>query len=154
YSMRYIEEGKTLADILHEGPLPYRRAAAYLEPVARGVHQIHDCGVVHRDLKPQNILIDPSDRPLVADFGLAKIREAAEQTQPGPCLGTPSYMSPEQARDSRQATAASDVYSLGATLYALVTGRPPFQAATVEETLYQVKYQDPVAPRRLQPTLP
>jgi eukaryotic-like serine/threonine-protein kinase len=153
YSMRYVR-GRSLADVLREGPVPGDRAAAYLEPVARAVHSAHAHGIFHRDLKPRNILVDGDGRPYVADFGLAKWREAAhEVTHTGDWLGTPSYLSPEQAQDAAHVTAASDIYSLGATLYALLTGRPPFQAATVAETLHQVKYQDPVPPRRLNPAI-
>ncbi len=153
YSMRYVE-GRSLADILRDGPLPNHRAAAYLETVARAVHYIHSCGVLHRDLKPKNILVDQNDHPLVADFGLAKWREdASESTQTLGPLGTPPYMSPEQAQYPVRVTAASDIYSLGATLYALVAGRPPFQAALPLETLRQVIFEDPVPPRQLNPAI-
>jgi WD40 repeat protein/tetratricopeptide (TPR) repeat protein/predicted Ser/Thr protein kinase len=155
YSMRYIE-GRSLAEVLLDGPLPNRKAAAYLEAVARAVEQAHTCGVLHRDLKPRNLLVDKSDRPYVADFGLAKclaIAGEAGLTHTGMMLGTPSYVSPEQAQDAAHATAQSDVYSLGATLYALLTGRPPFQGATVAETLHQVLHQEPVAPRTLSPAI-
>jgi WD40 repeat protein/predicted Ser/Thr protein kinase len=149
YSMRYVE-GKSLADLLRDGPVPNRQAAAYLEPVARALHHVHGCGVLHRDIKPGNILVDAHDRAFLTDFGLARLVEASGQfTHTGEWLGTPSYMSPEQASDSTRVTAASDVYSLGATLYALLTGRPPFQAATTMETLDQVKHRDPVPPRQL-----
>lgn len=149
YSMRYIN-GKSLADIRRDGPVPGRRAAAYLAPIARAVHQAHTCQIVHRDLKPQNILVDASDRPFVADFGLAKwVTAAGKPTDAGRCLGTPSYMSPEQARDASSAGPASDIYGLGAVLYDLLTGRPPFQAADPVATLHQVLEQDPVSPRQL-----
>jgi tetratricopeptide (TPR) repeat protein/predicted Ser/Thr protein kinase len=151
YSMRYIE-GRSLAEMLRDGPLPSRKAAEYPEPVARAVHHAHTCGVLHRDLKPRNILVDKLDRPYVADFGLAKLTEgASDMTHTGAWLGTPSYMAPEQALDAAHVTAASDVYSLGATLYDLLTGRPPFQAATPAETLHQVLHQEPVPPRQLNP---
>src|SRR5262249_50607052 len=131
------------------------QAAAYLEPVARAVHCAHELGILHRDLKPANILVDASNRPYVTDFGLAKSLEAAQgMTHTGDLVGTPSYMSPEQARDSAHVTAASDVYSLGATLYALLTGRPPFQAATALETLELARSQEPVPVRQLQPNCP
>jgi predicted Ser/Thr protein kinase len=154
YSMRYVP-GQSLADILRAGPVTSAQAAGYLEPVARGVHCAHEQGILHRDLKPANILVDAGGRPYVTDFGLAKCLEAVqEMTRTGDLVGTPPYMSPEQARDSANVTAACDVYSLGATLYALLTGRPPFQAATVRETLEQVRSQEPVPVRRLQPTCP
>ncbi len=153
YSMRFID-GQSLAAMVREGPLASRRAASYLEPVARAVHAAHRHGVLHRDLKPRNILVDAADRPYVADFGLAKwLERASDVTRTGQVLGTPEYMSPEQAQDASRCTASSDVYSLGATLYDLVTTRPPFRAASVAETLRQVVHEDPVPPRRLNPEI-
>ncbi|MHC4176975.1 MAG: protein kinase domain-containing protein [Planctomycetota bacterium] len=154
FSMRYVE-GRSLAEILHEGPMENRRAAAYLEPVARAVHEAHSQGILHRDLKPQNILSDDkSDRALVADFGLAKLTEGGDElTRAGEIMGTPSYMSPEQAKDSAHVTATTDVYALGATLYHVLTGRPPFQAATPVVTLRQVIDQEPAPPRQLNPSI-
>jgi serine/threonine protein kinase len=150
YSMRYVE-GRTLADVVRESPLENRRTAAVLEPVARAVEHAHRAGILHRDLKPRNIMVDSSDRAFVTDFGLVKwlTEESRGVTQTGQVMGTPEYMSPEQARDSSQVTAASDLYSLGATLYDLITGRPPFQAASSIETLRQVMDEEPVAPRQL-----
>lgn len=150
FSMRYVE-GHSLAELLRQGPMGNRQAAQYLEPVARAVHQAHLRGILHRDLKPQNILVDSkTDRALVADFGLAKLSEGQEElTRAGEVMGTPSYMSPEQARDSARVTALTDVYALGATLYHMLTARPPFHAATPLETLRQVIDQDPVPPRQL-----
>ncbi len=150
FSMRYVE-GQSLAEVLRKGPIENRRAAGYLEPVARAVHEAHEHGILHRDLKPQNILIDAkTDRALVADFGLAKLSEGAEElTRAGEVMGTPPYMSPEQAKDSATVTALTDVYALGATLYHMLTGRPPFQAATPIETLRQVIDEEPVPPRQL-----
>ncbi len=154
FSMRYVD-GRSLADLLRDGPLENRRAAEYMEPVARAVHEAHQHGVLHRDLKPQNILVDDrSDRALVADFGLAKLTEQEEElTRAGEVMGTPQYMSPEQARDSAHVTEQSDLYALGATLYHLLTGRPAFQAATPIETLRQVIDELPVAPRQLNPAI-
>ena len=127
FSMRYIH-GKSLAEMVDRRPLDNRAAATYLEPVARAVAYAHQHGVLHRDLKPQNILVDKvTDVPLVADFGLAKLAEHTRTlTKSGEVFGTPSYMSPEQARDASLVTEASDIYSLGATLYDVLTGRPPF----------------------------
>ena len=121
-----------MSELLRDGPLPGRQAAEYLEPVARAVQAAHDRGVLHRDLKPQNILIErETDRPLVVDFGLAKLVESDnELTSAGEVMGSPPYMSPEQTIDASRVTGLSDVYRLGATLYHASTGRPPFQAST------------------------
>jgi len=150
FSMRLVD-GLSVADVLRDGPLDNRRAATYMESVSRAVHEAHVHGILHRDLKPQNVLIDEkSDRALVADFGLAKLTEVAEEmTRAGEVMGTPQFMSPEQAQDASSVTARSDVYSLGATLYHMLTARPPFQAATGMETLRQVIDQEPVPPRQL-----
>jgi serine/threonine protein kinase/WD40 repeat protein len=149
YSMRYVE-GHTLADVVKAGPLPNRRVAALMEQIARAVQAIHDQGVLHRDLKPHNILLDARGRPYVTDFGLAKWLGAAEGiTNTGELLGSPEYMSPEQAQDAAHVTETTDVYGLGATLYALLTGRPPFEGNTVADILHQVKYRQPTSPRRL-----
>src|SRR5262245_6025199 len=149
FSMRFVE-GQSLAELLQSGPIEGRRAASYLEAVARAVAAAHEAGILHRDLKPQNILVDGrTDRALVADFGLAKLLEQpSELTRAGDVMGTPAYMSPEQARDSSRLTVQSDVYSLGATLYHMLVGRPPFQAATAVETLRQVQDDEPAAPSR------
>ncbi len=150
YAMRLVE-GPSLAEIAHDGPVENRRAAAYLEGAARALHAAHQQGVLHRDVKPQNILVDaPTDRPLVADFGLAKLLQDTQSvTRSGELLGTPAYMAPEQIDHAANVGPDSDVYSLGATLYHLLTGRPPFQAAALTDTLWQVKNQEPVPPQRL-----
>ena len=150
YSMRYVE-GRSLADRLRLGPLSNRVAAAYLESVALAVEAAHGHGILHRDLKPPNILIDVNtDRAMVADFGLAKLTEGGDElTQSGDVVGSPPYMSPEQAQHASRVTAESDVYALGATLYHALTGRPPFHADTALETLRQVLHDEPVPPRRL-----
>jgi eukaryotic-like serine/threonine-protein kinase len=152
FLMRYVE-GTTLARRLAEGPLPPREAASLLAPICRAVDYAHQRGVLHRDLKPSNILIDRDGVPFVSDFGLAKrIDVAGDLTHTGAILGTPSYMSPEQASGTRgQVGPASDVYALGAILYHAITGRPPFQAASPIDVLFLVREQDPLPPRLLNP---
>ena len=155
YAMHYIE-GTTLAEILRDGrPLPGRKAAAYLEPLARAVQHAHQRGILHRDLKPKNVLVEwASDRPCVVDFGLAKLLQGDPgPTVTGDLIGSPPYLPPEQARQPEAVSVAADVYGLGATLYHLLTGRPPFQAPTVAETLLQLVHEEPVPPRRLNPSL-
>ena len=150
YAMRFVD-GRSLFDMLRDGPLENKRAAHYMEPVARALHAAHSEGILHRDLKPHNIMVErSSDRPLVTDFGLAKFVEGQDAiTYAGEIMGTPSYMSPEQAQDAGKVTASADLYSLGATFYHLLTGRAPFQAANIAETIRQIIDQEPVAPRQL-----
>jgi WD40 repeat protein len=174
--------GPSLADWLRQGRKrpPFSAAAALVAAVADGVQHAHDRGVLHRDLKPANILLqglgigdqgsgaDPagapgllipdlqSPIPKITDFGLAKLAgDGAARTPTGAVLGTPSYMAPEQARGRGEALGpAVDVYALGATLYEMLTGRPPFEGDTPLHTLAQVCSQEPVAPSRLRPQLP
>jgi len=152
--MQYVE-GTTLARRLADGPLPAPEAAALLVPVCRAIQHAHERGVLHRDLKPSNILIDRDGSPLVGDFGLAKridLGVDAGPTESGAILGTPSFMAPEQAASRRGVIGPpTDVYSLGAILYQMLTGRPPFQAATPLDTVLLVLEQDPVPPRVLNP---
>ncbi len=152
FSMKYVA-GYTLAQKLAEGPMPPREAATLLREVCQAVHYAHQQGVLHRDLKPSNILIDENGRPHVTDFGLAKqVADAASLTKTGAVLGTPAYMAPEQAAGNRgQVGPASDVYSLGTILYHMLTGRPPFQAASPLDTVLLVLEQDPPPPRLLNP---
>jgi len=154
FSMGFVE-GQSLAQRLTDGPLPPREAAALLVKVAEAIEYAHGRGVIHRDLKPGNILLDRNGNPRVTDFGLAKELEGdSGLTGSGQIMGTPSYMPPEQAGGKRgEVGPAADVYALGATLYALVTGRPPFQAATAMDTLIQVISDEPISPRRLNPAL-
>ena len=131
FSMGFVE-GQSLAATVANGPLPPREAAELAREVAEAVQYAHQHGIIHRDLKPGNVLLDAQGRPRVTDFGLAKkVQGESGLTGTGQIMGTPSYMPPEQAGGNRgEVGPAADVYSLGATLYALVTGRPPFQAAT------------------------
>ncbi len=154
YSMRFIA-GRNLGELVKTGPLAPARAAAILQKIAHAVHHAHCRGILHRDLKPRNFIIDAEDRPFVTDFGLAKwlLGESIELTALGALLGSPPYIAPEQIVDASAVTVAADVYSLGATLYHLLTGRPPFQAVSVHETLRQVQHDDPVPPARLRPGL-
>jgi WD40 repeat protein/tRNA A-37 threonylcarbamoyl transferase component Bud32 len=155
FSMKLIEGRSLSCDLAH-----YRRhhkAAAFLmSRVARAVHYAHQRGILHRDLKPRNILLDARKQPHVTDFGLAKRLDASDSLSPeGAVIGTASYMAPEQAAaGGRRLTPAADVYSLGAVLYELLTGRPPFQGATFVETLWQVLDLEPPPPRRLNPAVP
>jgi tetratricopeptide (TPR) repeat protein/tRNA A-37 threonylcarbamoyl transferase component Bud32 len=150
YSMGFVE-GTSLSGRLAAGPLPTREAAELMRKATIAVAYAHERGVIHRDLKPSNILLDAQGQPRVADFGLAKrIETDSELTATGQPIGTPSYMPPEQAAGRiDEVGPLADVYSLGATLYCLVTGRPPFQAANADETRRQVIEQEPVAPRQL-----
>jgi len=155
FAMEYIE-GPSLAERIARGRLDLDAAVRLTAAVARAVDHLHRQGIIHRDLKPSNILLDPDGRPYVTDFGLAKVFAAgADGTATGVIAGTPSYMAPEQASGRRtQLGPAADVYSLGAILYELLTGRPPFQAESPLDTLMLVLGGDPELPRKLNARIP
>jgi WD40 repeat protein len=153
YTMKLIDGGSLAAQLPRLAHDPCA-AAALLAAVARAVHYAHQRGVLHRDLKPANILMDEQGEPHVSDFGLAKrVAGDSSLTQTGAIVGTPSYMAPEQARAEKGLTTAIDVYSLGAVLYEILTGQPPFRAGTPLDTLLQVLEKEPEAPRKLQPRI-
>jgi WD40 repeat protein len=152
FSMKLIRGG-SLARRLPEYSTDPRAAARLVAEVARAIQHAHDRGILHRDLKPSNILLDEEGWPLVTDFGLAKRSgDDSGLTQSGAIVGTPSYMAPEQASGHNEAvTAQTDVYGLGAVLYALLTGRPPFDADTILGTIEQVRGRPPAPPSRINP---
>lgn len=154
FSLEYAAEGN-LAQRMAGTPLPVHEAAHLVETLARAAQAAHMQGIVHRDLKPANVLLQ-SAVPKITDFGLAKRLDVdMGQTHTGAILGTPSYMAPEQAAgQTGEIGPAVDIYALGAILYESLTGRPPFKAATLRDTLEQVCTQEPVPPRRLQPNVP
>src|SRR5205085_2748637 len=131
------------------------RVAALMDTLARAVHHAHERGVIHRDLRPNNILLTEDGHPKLTDFGLAKRLDEVSVTKTGELMGTPSYMSPEQAYgQSKQVGPHTDVWMLGAVLYECLTGRPPFKEATLPQTILAVLHTEPVRPRTIQPSVP
>jgi tRNA A-37 threonylcarbamoyl transferase component Bud32 len=155
FSMDFIA-GKNLAELVRGNPLSPQRAASYVKTIAEAIHFAHQRGILHRDLKPQNVLIDADDRPRITDFGLAKrVETDSGLTRTGDVIGSPSYMPPEQASSRPDEVGPrSDVYSLGAILYELLTARPPFRGATTWETICLVLQTPPVSLRQLNPAVP
>ena len=155
FSLEYVEGG-SLDRTIRGMPLLPREAAALVEKLAQAMHAVHQQGIVHRDLKPANVLLTADGTPKITDFGLAKdLGDESGRTASGVVMGTPSYMAPEQAAGKiKEIGPLSDVYALGAILYELLTGRPPFKGATVMETLLQVMRDEPVPPSRLVAKVP
>jgi eukaryotic-like serine/threonine-protein kinase len=154
-SLEYLPGG-TLSRKIAGKPLPAREAARIGELLARAMAVVHKTGIIHRDLKPANVLLAADETPKITDFGLVKrLEDDSSHTRTGSILGTPSYMSPEQARgETHRIGPAADQYALGAILYELLTGRPPFQGVSVLDTLDQVRKSEPVPPSQLQPKMP
>ena len=154
FSMALVQ-GETLADVIGGKPMPPTRCAELVIGIARAVQFAHDRGILHRDLKPTNVLIDRAGQPHLTDFGLAKLMDGDNSlTRSSAVLGTPGYMAPEQARGETHATTtATDIYSIGAILYHCLTGRPPFVGETVIQVIQQVISLDPHRPSEFAPYL-
>jgi tetratricopeptide (TPR) repeat protein len=154
FSLEFVD-GQPLDKRLAGKPHAAREAAKLLEPIARAMHFAHERGIVHRDLKPANVLLTGDGVPKITDFGLAKKLESdSSQTKSGALMGTPSYMAPEQARgQTNQAGPPADIHAMGAMLYEMLVGRPPYLGATPMETMMQVTHSEPVSPRKLMPSL-
>jgi eukaryotic-like serine/threonine-protein kinase len=155
FSLEYVAGG-SLAKKIAGTPLPPHEAARLVRALADGMEYAHQRGIIHRDLKPANVLLTEAGEPKVSDFGLVKrLEDDAGQTQSGSILGTPSYMAPEQAEGkNKEIGPRSDIYALGGILYEFLTGRPPFRAASVLDTLQQVRKEEPIPPSQFQPKVP
>ena len=153
FTMEYVE-GDTLAQLIKEGHLSLQESALIIKKTAEALQLAHRNGILHRDIKPSNIMVGPDREPKIMDFGIAKnIRSSLKLSLTGDLLGTPAYMSPEQA-NSKSLDRKSDIYSLGATLYECICRRPPFQGENHLKVLSQIAFNDPVAPRMLNPDIP
>jgi TolB-like protein/Tfp pilus assembly protein PilF len=154
FSMKFVEGGQ-LDEVVRRAPISIRQAAELIAKVARTVHSAHEHGILHRDIKPGNILLDAKGEPVLTDFGLARLVEAESTiTRTRDVLGTPSYMAPEQATgEHTKLTSATDVYGLGAVLYQLLTGHPPFAGGTTYETIKLLLDTEPRPPRLLNPRI-
>src|SRR5881392_273095 len=152
FSMKFVEGGQ-LDEVVRRAPLSIRQAAELIAKVARTVHYAHEHGILHRDIKPGNILLDKNGEPHLTDFGLARLLDAQSSvTRTIDVLGTPSYMAPEQAAgETTKLSKGTDVYGLGAVLYQLLTGQPPFAGGTTYETIRLLQDTEPRQPRQLNP---
>ncbi len=152
FSMGLVE-GRQLDEVIKREPMAFRRAVELIAKLARAVHYAHEHGILHRDIKPGNILLDDKGEPHLTDFGLARLVETeSDVTRTAEVLGTPSYMAPEQAVGNNAAvSSATDVYGLGAVLYQLLTGQPPFAGGTTYETIKLLEDTEPRPPRLLNP---
>jgi serine/threonine-protein kinase len=154
FSMKFVEGGQ-LDEVVRRAPISIRQAAELITKVARTVHYAHEHGILHRDIKPGNILLDTKGEPQLTDFGLARLVEAESTvTRTMEVMGTPSYMAPEQAVGSNSAVSSvTDVYGLGAVFYQLLTGQPPFAGGTTYETIKLLLDTEPRPPRVLNPKI-
>ncbi|MDA1222748.1 MAG: serine/threonine-protein kinase, partial [Planctomycetota bacterium] len=153
FVMEYVE-GRSLRQLLHEwGMFPEEQVLDVAIQIAGALAHAYDCGVIHRDVKPANILIDSEGRVKLTDMGLAKVETDLQLTREGATVGTPQYISPEQARDPRSADARSDLYSLGATLFHMATGQTPFHADTIGELITKVLHDRPPTAISVNPAL-
>jgi serine/threonine-protein kinase len=154
FSLEFCSGGSLEQQLAGWRPLPPGKAAALVQQLAQAMHAAHQAKVIHRDLKPANVLLTADGTPRITDFGLAKKLDESGHTRTGSVLGTPSYMAPEQAAGKKEVGPAADVYALGAILYACLTGRPPFLAATPFDTIVQVLSEEPVPPRQRNDKVP
>ncbi|MCP4357305.1 MAG: serine/threonine protein kinase, partial [Chloroflexi bacterium] len=152
-AMRYLQDG-TLTDRIKQGPLPLNEAGHLLNQIAGALDYAHQHDILHRDVKPGNVLLDAGGNAFLTDFGIAKMAENTLDLTGRGILGTPAYMSPEQCMGSRELTPASDIYALGIVLYEMVTGRTPFQAETPIALIHMQLSEPLPMPRHLNPNLP
>lgn len=154
FALEFVE-GQSLEDVREAKAMDPRRASSIVQTLAQAMHYAHERGIVHRDLKPANVLVSQDGVPKVTDFGLVKrVEDDSGRTRVGAIMGTPSYMAPEQAWGQTNVGPPADIYALGGILYSLLTGRPAFMGSTSIETIVQLREEEPVAPSRLQKTIP
>ena len=151
-AMEYLD-GRELKDLIHRGELGFARALELTAQIAEGLGYAHERGVIHRDVKPGNIMVMADGRVKITDFGIARLHGADARTQTGLLLGSPRYLSPEQVL-GRAADARVDLFALGVILYEMMTGRSPFSGSDVQSVMYQVIHHTPASPGLLNPALP